>query len=241
MAILRTPREFGAFAERGGRMHVIVKPDPEVASLQLIKLAGYLEDTAKPMLAAKAIAKADMQEHFTKDTAPSGEEWVPLDPDYLAKKSKMKGLRTHPSDILTFSRKMERAAVSEGAWIVTGNGELFFNAAVLPPYWDVHQQTRKRSQTNVGVAADYRERIRSGAVPGSGGAHESFGIGRGKATPQREFIGLSKEAVAQIGGVFDLWFSEGLDITETIRITSAGTVMGVTAKGRIAGKIFPRF
>ena len=229
-------RQAGAFGARGGVITTEVFGDEKLQA-GLLRLADYIEDSAPPMRAAKAIGKADMKERFRTDTDPEGDGWLPLDPDYVDKKAKMPSLRTHADDILTLSRKMENAATSEAAWNISADGdELFFTTAPLPDYWSVHQYGT--NEGNYGMAADFRERVRSGAMTeGGGGARDSFGIGRGQATPKREFIGLSEEAELQIVEAFDLWYDEGVSVS----ISSAGIVQGRGAGGRFGQRLLPNF
>lgn len=228
-------RQAGAFGALGGSINTEVFGD-ERLQFGLLRLADYIEDTVPPLRAAKAIAQADMRERFQTDTDPEGNPWAPLDPDYLAKKEKMTELRTHPDDILTLSRRMQDAATSEAAWIISPTGdELFFTTAPLPDYWSVHH-FGSGSEDLWGAAADFRERVRSRTIEGGGGARDSFGIGRGQATPRRPFIGLSTEAEIQIVEVFDLWYDEGV----SLHIGRTGVVQE-RVSGRFGARLFPNF
>jgi len=229
------PKFSSAFGRGGGFINTEVFGDEELV-FGLLRLGDYLENTAAPMRAAKAISKADMRERFVTDTDPNGDDWMPLDPDYVQKKATMPNLRTHAEDILTLSRRMETAAQSEAAWVATDD-TLVFKTDVLPDYWGVHQFGSDASG-QAGFAADFRERIRSGAMEeGGGGARDSFGIGRGKATPARPFIGLGADAEEQIIKAFDLWFDEGVAVS----ISSAGIVQGRGAGGRFGQQLLPDF
>lgn len=227
-----------AFAGRGGVLRTEILGD-ERLKFGFLHLADYVEDAGPPLRAAKAIAKADMQERFRTDTDPEGNPWIALDPDYLKKKAGMSNLRTHPDDILTLSRKLENAATSEASWGVSEAGDtLFFSTTHLPNYWAVHQ-LGSGDAGNVGSAADFRERIsviRQVGEGEAGGAHDSFGIGRGQATPRRPFIGLSDEAQLQIIEVFDTWYDEGV----RINISRAGIVQERVG-GRFGRRLFPAF
>jgi phage gpG-like protein len=231
--VLRGEKQLGTFGSLGGMMRLDAEPDPERVSFGLMKLAGYVETTQVPMQAAKRIAQEDMQQHFDTDTDPEGNPWTPLDPDYQRKKIQMGG---DPNNILTLSSRLERGATSSAAWIATEEA-LFFNTASLPDYWDVHQSGSDEAGL-AGYAGSVRERIRGGnrLEDDPTGSHDSLGLGRGKSTPARPFIGLSIEAQAQIVELFDLWFDEGVDLY----VRSSGIVQQRVG-GRFGPKIFPNF
>lgn len=237
-SILRGEKQLGTFGALGGMMRIEAVPTPERVAFGLLKLAGYVENTGPPMLAATRIAQTDMQQHFETDTDPEGNPWTALDPEYQVKKARMGG---DPNNILTLTGALERAATSGAAWLHTGDS-LFFSTAPLPPYWDVHQSGSDEDNF-AGFAQDARERHAAEKKSGvkltadSGGSpHDSLGIGRGKATPARPFIGLSAEAAAQIVELFDLWFDEGI----TLYVTKTGFVQQRIG-GRFGPRIFPNF
>lgn len=220
----------GAFGDLGGEVITIEwVPDPHVVEQSILRVAGYLEQIDKPLLAARAIAREDMRMRFQKEVDPDGNAWVELDPDYLTRKQ-AEGSNT---GILKRWGDLEDAATSGSAFIVAGDS-LFFSMESLPFYAGIHQEGS--GTHNVGTARDWRERTAAATAAGvpSGGAHESLGIGTGKATPARPFIGISGEAEEQIFEVFDLWFAEGV----SIGISSSGTVQE-RISGRFGKKLYP--
>lgn len=224
----------GAYADLGGEV-ISLKWEPPLAEVQagIMRIAGYLDDTGPPMRASKAIAKADIEQRFDTETDPDGNQWTDLDPEYADHKDAM-GFGGNP--ILTLFGALRSAAGSEAAWDLVGDNELFFNAGALPDYGIFHQQGTGGGDS-VGAHAAHRANAAYNSTLGlaSGGAHESLGVGRGKALPARPFIGLSGDAEEQIFEVFDLWFAEGA----SIGIGSSGTVQE-RISGRYGGKIYPK-
>lgn len=204
--------DLGTYGVLGGEIELFGSwvPDPNepaVAADQLLQLAGYLEDTEKPLLSAATIAERDTQRRFDTETDPDGTPWIALDPDYLEwKESSEHG---NPG-ILQLTERMRKAATSPGAWQVVGNDTLVFDPSGLPLYAYMHQ--RGSGAQNVGRALTHRESVRFQREHGkltegaTGSAKDSLGIGRGNALPARPFIGLSEEAVNEIAFLFDLWF-----------------------------------
>ena len=178
------------------------------AQLLLGQIEVGLDNMMIPMMEARAVAMRDMQDHFDKEEDPDGYEWYLLDPDYAKYKESIGG----SDKILNLFGAMEKAATSQEAWIVTEH-ELLFDVTVLPLAADgvnygILHQLGSEDQGNVGKHADFRERAAfAPVVEGeSRGTHVSLGIGRGKALPQRPFIGLSEHAAAEIDGIFDSYF-----------------------------------
>jgi len=207
----------------GGVLETNVVGDEELA-LKLIELSEYIEDTAAPLRAAKAIAKAEMRNRFQTDTAPDGTPWRPLALETIERKKRSPTLATRPSDILTHTKKMERSAYGEESYQIVDDS-LIFTTANLPPYWSVHEY-------GTGVAETV-----SFTNPLTGTKIESTiqtGEGRGGATPQRPFIGLGYKGEEQILNVFELWYEHGVDIT----ITPMGFVK---EPGRHGKRLFPKF
>lgn len=210
--VLTGEHDLGTYGVLGGEIHLYGQwvPDidePSEAADQLLQLAGYLEDTERPLLGAARIARSDTQKRFDTETDPDGTPWIELDPDYLEYKLS----EGFPENILVRTDRMRRAAVSEGAWLVD-NDTLFFDPSGLPFYAALHQSGV--GEENVGVARDMRERQRavSNREGTKGGKDVGMGIGRGNALPARPFIGLSDEAVNEIAYLFDLWFEESREI-----------------------------
>ncbi len=240
--VLQGEKQLGTFGGLGGAMRFSIDavPDPSRVAFDLMKIAGYLEDTGPPMRAAARIGKEDMQRHFDTDSDPEGNPWTPLDPEYLKKKAKMARLKTNPDNILTLSYDLERAATGDAAWITTENA-LFFSTKGLPGYWDVHQSGSDASGMS-GYAAGVRLRTENKdrfEDDPKGGKHTNMGIGRGQATPPRPFIGLSLEAQNQIVELFDLWFDTG--IRQSLTIHPKTGIVQQRVGGRFGTKMFPRF
>lgn len=224
----------GAFGDLGGEIITLEwVPDPSVVEGAILRVANYFDDLAKPLIAAAAIARADMRARFETETTPDGGTWAPLDPEYLVRKQSLGA----NEGILKRWGDLENAATSSEAFLVRGN-DLFFTTNGLPFYWRWMQEGTGEGGVNAGAHADFRERVRAskGLVEDTGGAHESLGIGRGKATPPRPYIGISADAEEQIFEVFDLWFAEGVSIS----ISRAGTVQEHIS-GRFGKKLYPDY
>ena len=234
LRVFRGEKQLGTFGALGGMMRIEAVPLPERYAFGLMKLAGYIEDTGKPMMGVREIARQDMQQRFDTDSDPDGNPWTPLDPDYKVKKAKQ---GYDPENILTRTSRLERMSTSRAAWIATDNA-LFFSTKALPAYWEVHQEGSDASGLS-GYAAMVRSRVRSGdrLEDDPGGSHDSMGIGRGQATPARPFIGLSRAAQEQMIELFDLWFDEGIKLTVHPTTGIVQQRMG----GRFGVKMFPRF
>lgn len=199
----------GAFEDVGGAIiRIEWNPDLDRVSQALLRAAGDVENILPPLVAARRIARDDMEQHFATETDPEGDRWEDLDPKYAAFKEAHGGNDT----ILDRYGDMRAAATSEDAWEIIGN-EMFFNAAGLPPYALTHQTGTTGSKTHSG---------------------EFSNLGRGGNLPQRMFIGLSDQAEAEILDVFDLWFSEAIDI----HVHTTGWGQQRVAGGRFGQRVF---
>lgn len=183
------------------------------AAVRLNVLAGYISEVDQPLRAAKRIAKQDMEERFDTEIAPDGSKWFALDADYAARKQHEVGFE-HP--ILTRDTPLRKAATKESAWSVAGDS-LFFDTSGLPEYWRTHQEgspdfgAKFHSVANVEGEVD---------VPGA------------QNIPPRPFIGLSAEAEAKILTLFDIWFSEGIEMsTRRFAVSSVGVLQARTGRG----------
>lgn len=215
--------EFGTIDEIVGSFSAIeIEPvNFEEASIALYELSLYVEGTALPIRGARRIAMDDMKDRFESETAPDGTKWFELDPNYAARKEKEVGFE-HP--ILTKDGDLKDAATSSEAWTVSGES-LFFNTAVLPEYWRVHQEGSE------GFGATFvKVESESVLMRTSGEGDQNI--------PPRPFIGLSGEAEAKILELFDIWFSEGLEMaTKRFAVSSAGTLHARTPQGRFGERI----
>lgn len=184
------------------------------AAVALNELAGYVSEATPPLKAAKKIARDDMKERFDTEIRPDGDKWFALDPDYARRKQHDVGFE-HP--ILTRSRDLREAATDEGAWSVSGES-IFFSTGSLPEYWRVHQEG----------SSDFGAIFHASANPAG-----EIGEQGGQNIPRRPFIGLSAEAEAEILEVFDIWFSEGIELArKRYAISSVGVLQTRTALGQ---------
>lgn len=212
-----TGKQAGAFGGLGGELVIFEwETDPDIVANAMMQVAGYLENIEKPLLASLGIAREDTRKRFATETDPDGQEWLPLDEEYLAKKIRM----GKPSNILQYDRVLIHDAPQ--GWEIAGD-TLFYNPSVLPEYGLLHQDGNDPGGF-VGFAADHRARIavrrsflrvegsEDREVEKGDYAHDNLGIGRGNALPARPFIGLSIDAFEEITAVFDAWFSEAVEV-----------------------------
>lgn len=212
-------------------LNISVSPDPREIELELMQVAGNLENTTPPLLASARVLADDTQERFTTETDPDGNEWIPLDEEYLTNKLSL----GYPPDILHRTGDLERDATNIANYRVVGDS-VFFDTSGLPPYGILHQ-TGVGDPQDVGIAALHRFRSRDDEEYRrmEGGPHSSTGVGRGNALPARPFLGMSEEAEGKAWAIFDLWFDEALTPATTPYIHPGGTV-----QERIGGKFGPK-
>lgn len=218
----------GVFAGLGGSIVVTtyVEPDPAIIEAELMQVASNLEDTMKPMLAAREVAREDIQAHFDSESSPDGFTWAALDGTYLKYKESL----GYPSDILHRTGAMEEAATSREAFVVTPTG-LFFNWNALPrdKNGNIIGQIHQAGSESAGMrVADFRE--------GHEGEELRFtgGYGRGNALPQRPFVGMSDIADAQFVEVFDVWFDESI---QAVVHPKTGVMQARTAGGQFGKRL----
>jgi hypothetical protein len=225
------PSGTGAFGRRGGIITTNVLGD-EALELGFVKLAGYVEETALPLKAAEAIAKADIHERFQSHEDPEGDEWQELSPRTVRRKASSPTLRSFPEDILTHTGLMEKRATDDEAFTIAGD-QLVWSSEHMPPYWGVHQYG----------SGEFDEQEVTEFVPGKGQVSTGKTLkfarseGRGRATPARPFIGLSEEAGLQIVEVFDAWYDEGVNIA----INPSTGIVQERVGGRFGRRLFPSF
>jgi hypothetical protein len=196
------------------------KPGPSEVAGKLMELAGYLDNVAKPLIAARAVAIADMEMHFDTESGPNGEAWAPLTQEYASRRGS-----DHP--ILQLTSAMKGAATSSTAYPVDGD-TLFFNTGGLPFYWIFHQEGASRGG---GEGVDeFVKRAKS-----LGLSVDESALGGGGRLPARPFVGISAAAELQIVEIFDMWFDAGVSIV----IGSGGVVQGRGAGGRFGPRLFP--
>lgn len=192
-------RAAGSFGGAGGALEFFWIPNPLAVSNEIFRIADYVHDVAVPLRIAKEIARADMRRKFRTQTDPRGHEWHQWSASYapIAR-------RTNKGKILQRTGKMEEAAVSEEAWVVTGN-MLFFNTANMPrgkrgePYWYFHE---------TGTAEEYEIHFAGRTLSG----FENIAVGAGNALPPRPFIDISDEGRLQILEAVDQWFDGGIEL-----------------------------
>lgn len=174
----------------------------EEAELELLTISAELGDVDTPLRGVIGIMRDDMAIRFETETDPDGNEWIPLDEEYLASKVNL----GYPESILTRTSDLRKAATSIESWYVE-DGVLFFTTENLPEYGPLHQ-TGSGEATNVGIAARHRARVTNEPGYGKevGYGHTGLGIGRGNALPARPFIGMSEEAELEAGILFEKWF-----------------------------------
>jgi phage gpG-like protein len=226
-------QKWASLGNFGGEIIIDFVPDPDEIANAFLRVADELENTAVPLLAAKAVAIADMKAHFDTEFGPDGHHWTPLDNEYQAWKEE----HGHPRDILRLSGALEDTATSDQAWEVVGD-TLEFNTGILPsaadgtPYWFFHQVGTDDGE-RAGQVQEYKKSIRLSREAGlgvaeTGGSHESFGIGRGKALPARPFIGLDEDAQLSVIEIFDKWFDESITTFQR----SGGLIQTKTPSGQ---------
>lgn len=196
-----------------------------------MEVANNLENTAEPLLAASRILAEDTQERFTIETDPDGNEWIPLDEEYLASKLSL----GYPPDILHRTGDLEKAATDIAAYKIVGDS-IFFDTSGLPSYGLLHQ-TGSGEEGNIGAAALHRFRSRDDEEyrRAEGGPHSSLGIGRGNALPARPFIGMSEAAEEKTWALFDLWFDEAITPATKPYVHPTGGI-----QSRIGGRFGPK-
>lgn len=217
----------GGFGEvfdvAGGVLETNVVGDEQL-SLKLIELSEYIEDTSAPLRAAKQIAKAEMRNRFQTDTAPDGTPWKPLTFETIERKKRSPTLATRPSDILSHTRTMERAAYGEESYQIVDNA-VIFTTAHLPDYWSVHEYGTGRIEKFT-VRNPLTRELKTTDI--------QMGEGSGGSTPQRPFIGLGLKGEEQIINMFEMWYEHGVDMV----ITPMGFVK---QPGRTGKRLFPKF
>lgn len=211
----------GAFADIGGEVNTIEIDalDFEKASVVLMELAGYVEHVNNPLRLAQRIAIEDMKERFETETAPDGQRWVELSPDYRERKQKEVG----DKNILTRDTDLRDAATKASAWTI-GADSLFFSTDGLPEYWRVHQE----GSEDFGSVFHPSFVEETMSLPGGDNAQN---------IPPRPFIGLSSDAEDKILDVFDLWFHEGISAaSKNYAVSSSGTLQTRLPSGRFGPK-----
>jgi len=161
--------------------------DPETVSAELIQLANASDDWTVPLMEAKQAVIYDTEQHFAREEDPEGDDWEPLNEEYLHSKTKTES--EHPNEILKLTGEMYNAATSQDSWIVTDR-EIVFNAEHLPFYGAAHQE-----------GAYSAKRIRRKAA--EHGVQTALKLGKG--LPRREFIGISDECADEIQVIFGRW------------------------------------
>lgn len=213
----------------GEFIEVYWKEDPRRVARDILKVADYYEDMSVPLVGAEAVVNADIKRHFNEETDPDGNPWRPLNEAYLTYKES----QGQDTRILRRYGDLYAAATDRVALVIDGN-DLFYSTAYLPYYW-YWMQMGTGSEEDWGAAADYAARIEAAGSYGIEGGRGSLGIGTGKATPARPFIGLSAEAEEEVFTVFDLWFAGGTNVF--IHGESSGWIQERGPGGRFGARI----
>jgi phage gpG-like protein len=187
------------------------------AAVELTSLARYIEHAELPLRAVKRIARDDIRERFETETDPDGDGWFDLEPSYAKRKQHEKGFE-HP--ILTRDGELKRKATADSAFVVGGD-TLFYDTSELPEYWRVHQEG----------SVDFGASFHASANPDP----NSPTVEGQQNIPPRPYIGMSVKAEAKALELFDIWFSEGIEMaTRKFHVGSSGVL-----HQRIGGRIGP--
>ena len=178
----------GAFGALGGIIEFKWEPDPETLAVEVMRIAGYLENFIPPLTASRAIAQADMENHFATESGPDGEAWAQLAEETVRKRGS-----AHP--ILQDSGELHAAAVSPSGFQIAGDA-LFIDTSNYPYYWAFHQT----GTSGAPGMAEFIARARQAGLTVDEGA-------LGGGMPARPFVGISEDAELQIVEVFDAWFA----------------------------------
>jgi len=175
--------------------------DFDAASRAIFELANWIEDVEEPLLAAKEIARADMERRFIKQEDPFGIKWEPLTPATEVEKFKDVGFVL---PILTRTRALRDAATAEAAWFVRGDS-VMFDTSGLPGYWQYHQQKGGRG------AIKRLVRPKNSKMENIETTNTAPYVDETHNMPQRAFIGLSEIAEEEIEAYIDAWLSAGME------------------------------
>lgn len=203
-----------------GGVYEWTPPDgPRETAQALLQVADYVDNVRVPLIEALAIARGDTEHRFESETDPDGQEWYPLDEDYLTTKIN----EGYPETILT--RRGDLSAAAPHGWVLIEN-TLVYDPSVLPTdesgrSYGLMHQTGSGDAENVGRAGENRDYFRflrqnnqrREEHEGRSG-HESLDIGRGNALPARPWIGLTEEAIDAIALAFDEWFAQAPTVFE---------------------------
>lgn len=196
----------GVFSALGGDIVVMVDivPDPLTIASQLMEAAHNLEETTKPMLAAKRVAQEDIQAHFDSESDPGGTHWTGLSLEY----AKYKESLGYPPDILHREGTLEAAATSDMAFSVTPHG-LWFNWDAMPAAKSDGRNYAKAHQVGSG---EYDRAEGETVGVGKNSVMNELGPGVGNALPARPFVGMSEAARETFVTIFDIWFDEAIKV-----------------------------
>lgn len=163
----------GTYATLGGEVELlgdwVPSEDPNTVADDMLRLAGYFQNTTRPLIFAKELAVGSIERRFITETDPDGTPWVDWTEPYQQWRE-----QRGPETKLVLEGRLLEAATDENAWIIE-NDTLFFDPSGLPIYAGVHQ---------------------------SGG---------GNKVPARPFLGFDEEYIADVGFVFDTWFSTAVE------------------------------
>lgn len=181
------------------------KPDPKVIEADLMKLAADTENWQEPLAAAREAFIYSTQTYFETESDPYGRPWTALELVYL--RSKLAA--GDPPNILHRSGSLESAATSEEAWIITER-DILFNTEAIPFYGPYHQAGTLDGDTSE-IMHELRTAIATGKTNILIERQQGIGHGRGKALPQRQFVGANEGTIAEVEEIFLAWLNGLVD------------------------------
>lgn len=208
-------------------------PDPHVVEAEMLEVAIKLEDWSIPLAAARAAAIYDTDLHFETESDPDGNPWEALNFEYANSKRKQES--AHPGQILQLTGALHGAATAMSTWFIRGNS-LFFDVGALPSYGPYHQEGSMGKKNAANAIMDKG----TGAFTASE-INIMAESQRGGALPQRMFIGLDEDTIAEIEAIFVDYFDSTVKTTSGARgfetnIVSGGGRVVRGAGGRFVGR-----
>jgi hypothetical protein len=182
-------------------------PEPLVVARAFEEMAFGFDQLEVPLAQAIPTAIADMRSHFKQEQDPGGAKWPALDPEYEKEK-----MQHYPgTSILVRTEEMKKKATSPSAFKITPgdrSATMYFDDSEVPDYWLYHQ-LGTGDPSHWGVLGEARARYRAGAYERAEYQDAVAGvigqIGKGRALPQRAFVGLSDEAQFVMLDDFEDW------------------------------------
>jgi|SRR5580765_502957 len=173
-------------------------PDPKVVEADLLHFSHGLENMYEPLEKAKAAMIYSTEVHFEDHVDPYGFPWVPLQDEYARWKEKHGG--SNEAD-LVLSDDLRKAVISPSTWQVIGN-DVVIKVDKLPPYGPYHQEG------TIGTVKGQLFKRASGKSGKKQTEAENLAEAKGERglnLPQRQFIGLDVDTIAEIEDIFLKW------------------------------------